>query len=122
MILGRVDDELKKILNEIFAYGLNDPRIDGMVSVTRVQTTKDLKYAKVFVSIFNSNNPKLALKAIAGASGHIRSIIASKVKIRNIPSLSFSLDEGMEYSDRMNKLFKELNITPASKESESEDE
>ena len=56
--LGRIDEELKKEISNIISYELKNPKITGLISVTKTKITPDLKYAKVYVSILNSKNIK----------------------------------------------------------------
>ena len=56
--LGRIDEELKKEISNIISYELKNPKITGLISVTKTKITQDLKYAKVYVSILNSKNIK----------------------------------------------------------------
>ena len=76
--LGRIDEELKKEISNIINYELNNPKITGMISVTRAKITPDLKYAKVYVSILNSKNVKDTLANLKKSSGFIRSEIAKE--------------------------------------------
>lgn len=112
-VAGRVDEEIKKELNQILKDELNDPRIEGIISVTRVQTAKDLSHAKAYVSIFGAKDSKITLKAINNASSHIRKLLFQRLRIRSVPNIVFYIDEGMEHSIKINKLLSTLNITPA---------
>ena len=77
--LNRIDEELKKELSHIISYELKNPKVTGLISVTDVKTTPDLKYAKVFVSILNAKNTKATLANLKKSAGFIRTQIAKKV-------------------------------------------
>ena len=106
--LGRIDEELKKEISNIINYELNNPKITGMISVTRAKTTPDLKYAKVYVSILNSKNVKDTLANLKKSSGFIRSEIAKRINLRITPELIFVLDDSMEYGAKIDQILKEI--------------
>jgi ribosome-binding factor A len=105
----RVNDEIKKELSRIFRAGLKDPRFGGMVSVVRVETSSDLKFCKVFVSILGTDEEKTgSMEAINSARGHLRSQVASAINMRQTPEFTFILDESLDHSDRINQLLDEV--------------
>ena len=106
--LGRIDEELKKEISNIINYELNNPKITGMISVTRTKITPDLKYAKVYVSILNSKNLKDTLANLKKSSGFIRTEIAKRINLRITPELIFVLDDSMEYGAKIDKILKEI--------------
>lgn len=107
--MDRVDDEIRKTLNEIIAYELKDPRLETLINVTAVNTTKDLKSAKVFVSIMDKSKAKDALVALKNASGFIRGILFEKLKIRLVPHLTFHLDESLNRGFAIENILKEMH-------------
>ena len=112
--LGRIDEEYRKEISNIISYKLKNPNVTGMISVTKVNVTNDLKFAKVYVSILNSKNIKNTLAGLKKSSGFIRSELAKKVNLRNTPELIFELDDSLEYGARMDSILKE--ILPEKKE------
>ncbi len=80
----------------------------GLISVTKVKVTNDLKYAKIFVSILNSKNIKETLAGLKKSSGFIRSELARKVNLRNTPELIFELDDSLEYGARIDSILKDI--------------
>ena len=106
--LGRIDEELKKEISNIINYELNNPKITGLISITRVKITPDLKYAKVYVSILNSKNLKDTFANIKKSSGYIRTEIANRINLRLTPELVFVLDDSMEYGARIDKILKDI--------------
>lgn len=112
--LGRIDEEYRKEISNIISYKLKNPNVTGMISVTKVNVTNDLKFAKVYVSILNSKNIKNTLAGLKKSSGFIRSELAKKVNLRNTPELIFELDDSLEYGARIDSILKE--ILPKKKE------
>lgn len=106
--MGRIDEELKKELSQIISYELKNPDATGMISVTRVKTTPDLKYAKVYVSMLNSNSKEKTIEALKKSAGYIRSQIAKRVNLRITPELVFEEDDSMEYGMKIDSILKDL--------------
>ncbi len=113
--LERINSQIQKELSLIINNKVNDARITGFVSVLRVDTTQDLKFCKAYLSIYDNDKQK-AFEAIRSAGGYIRKCLASSVKLREIPKLIFVLDEGIEYSDKINKIINSLDIKPVEDE------
>ena len=103
--MGRIDEEYRKELSQIIGFELKNSSITGMISVTKVKVTPDLKYAKVYVSIFNSKNIKETMEGLKKSSGFIRTELAKRINLRNTPELIFEIDDSMEY-----RLFKGKSI------------
>ena len=106
--LNRIDEEYKKELSSIINYKLKNPNATGLITVTKVKVTNDLKYAKVYVSILNSKNIKDTLAGLKKSSGFIRSELARKVNLRNTPELIFELDDSIEYGAKIDSILKEI--------------
>lgn len=106
--LNRINEELKKELSQIISYELKNPDATGMISVTRVKITPDLKYAKVYVSIFNSKNIKETMEGLKKSSGFIRTELAKRINLRNTPELIFEIDDSMEYGAKIDSILKEI--------------
>ena len=103
---GRINEEVKREVSNIIRNEIKDPRLTAMVSVTDVKVTKDLRYAKVFVSIFGKdeeekNNTFLALK---NASGYIRREIGQRINLRYNPQMIFQLDDSINYGMHIEQL------------------
>ena len=106
--LGRIDEEYRKEISQILSFELKNPNVTGLISVTKVKVTNDLKYAKVYVSILNSKNVKDTLAGLKKSSGYIRSELAKRVNLRNTPELIFELDDSIEYGTRIDAILKEI--------------
>lgn len=105
----RINDEIKKEVAEIIRSELKDPRIGAITSVLKVDTTNDLKFCKVYVSILGDKPKKEeVMQVLKNASGFIRKQVAMKINLRNTPEFKFELDESLEYSIRISKLIDEV--------------
>lgn len=106
----RLNSEFKKEIYEIIARRLHDPDITEMVSVLKVDVSRDLSTAKVFVSVFSKDTEKRdkTFGAIKANAKRIRFELGSVMRIRTVPELTFILDDSMEYSDKINKIFAEI--------------
>ena len=105
---GRIDEEFKKELSQLISFELKEPTVTGMVSVTRVKVTPDLKYAKVSVSILNSKDVQETISGLKKSSGFLRSELAKRINLRNTPELVFELDDSLEYGARIDKILNDL--------------
>lgn len=112
--LGRIDEELKKEVSNIISYELKNPKITGLISVTKTKITPDLKYAKVYVSILNSKNTKETFANLKKSAGYIRTEIAKRINLRITPEIIFVLDDSMEYGAKIDQILKD--IMPKEKE------
>lgn len=105
---SRISEEIKRELSNIIQNELKDPRLPKMVSVVSVDTTKDLRYAKVYISVLGSDEEKSnALKALKSAAGFIRREVGRRILIRYTPELQFELDNSIEHGVYINKLINE---------------
>ena len=107
----RLNVEFQKEIYEIISKKLKNPLITEMYSILKVDTSRDLSYAKVYVSIYSKDEEKrmTTFKAICDDSKRIRYELAHVMRARTVPELHFVLDDSMEYSDKMDKLFKKIN-------------
>ena len=109
--IDRLEEDIKYYLSRIISEKLKSPNIDGIISVTTVKVTKDQKYAKVYLSIFNAKNKSAVLEQIRRAKGYIKRELGLSLKARNIPELVFEEDDSMEYGSYMTEKIKSLNIS-----------
>ncbi len=107
---NRVAEEIKRELVAIIRSELKDPRVDGLVSVTDVEVTSDLSYAKVFISKYGSESSRQdALKGLEKAAGFIRSELSKRLKLRYMPELIFVLDDSLEYGAKIETILNNIN-------------
>lgn len=106
--LDRIDEELKKEISQVINYELNNSKIKGIISVTKVKITPDLRYAKVYISVLNSNEKGTVLTGLKESSGYIRSKIASTINLRLTPELVFVYDDSEEKANRIEDILRDL--------------
>ena len=105
---GRVQEALRQEISKIVQNEMKDPRI-GFITITRVDLTKDLRYARIYFSILGDDNAKEeSLKGIKSSIGYIRKLIAERMNLRYVPELYFKLDNSIEYSINLEKTFERI--------------
>jgi ribosome-binding factor A len=106
----RINGLLRQEISELLSRELNDPRLSGVVSITKVETSGDLRYARVFVSVLASRDDKeTVLSGISSASKFMRRELGERLSLRYIPELSFILDESLEEADHIFRLMDRLS-------------
>ncbi len=117
----RVAEEIKKEVSDILLMELKDPGLVKLTSVTDVEVSKDLNYAKIFVSIYGETKEQVdILKVLEKASGFIRTELGKRIRLRHTPELQFRLDRSLEYGEHINKVLK--NLEGAEKDSGTEEQ
>ena len=106
--LNRIDEELKKEISYVIQNELKNPNVTGLISVTKVKITPDLKYAKVYVSILNAKNTKDTMANLKKSAGFVRTEIAKRVNLRITPEIIFELDDSMEYGAKIDSILKDI--------------
>ncbi len=103
--IERVNTLIRREISELIQHQMRDPRLDEFVVVTEVDTSSDLKFAKVFVScIGGQQQEQKILGVLNSASGFLRSELAKNVTLRRTPELSFHWDNSIEHGDRILRL------------------
>ncbi|MBQ3575096.1 MAG: 30S ribosome-binding factor RbfA [Clostridia bacterium] len=102
--IDRISEEVHKAIDKIIRDELNDPRIGGTWSIVRCEVTRDLRYAKVRVSILEEERRKGMMEALRRAAGFIRRELGREVDLRYVPEVQFELDTNMEYAAKINQL------------------
>ena len=109
--IGRINEELRKELAELLR-NVKDPRVqDTMISVTHVEATPDLRYAKVYVSFLQEDRAADALKGLKSAGGYLRRELGHALQLRYTPELVWELDDSITYGAKMLKLINSLEVT-----------
>ena len=117
--IGRINEEIQKELASLLR-NLKDPRVqDTMISITHVETTPDLRYAKVYVSFLQENRAADALKGLKSAGGWLRRQLSSALQLRYTPELVWALDDSITYGAKMLELINSLEV---SKDGDSDSE
>jgi ribosome-binding factor A len=105
--MRRVNEAVREVLSEAVG-GLQDPRI-GFVTVTRVETSSDLRHARVFVSVLGSERKReRTLEGLASAHGVLQARIAGELRMKRTPQLTFEYDPSVDYGVKMSKLIDDL--------------
>lgn len=110
----RLNSLLKEVISEVIKRDVRNPHVTELVTVTRVQISKDLRYAKVFISVIGSEQDKIeTIDALNSAAGFIAVQSSHKVVMRYFPELRFKLDDSvdkhMRIEDLLNKISEERN-------------
>lgn len=107
---------LQEEVSTIIQRELKDPRL-GFASVTRVEVSPDASFARVYVSVFGSDEEQAAtMEALEHASGYIRRLLTPRLSLRTIPRLRFILDHSMEHAEEIARVLAELDIPPESED------
>lgn len=108
--LARTNDDIQRVLSELLR-NVKDPRVQqGMISVTRVETTGDLRYAKVWLSVLGMENEKEFKRGLRSASGWLRRELGGSLNLRYTPELVFEIDHSIEYGAHISRMINELGI------------
>jgi len=108
--IGRINEEIQKELSSLFR-GLKDPRVQGgMVTITHVDTTSDLRYARIYVSVLDKQQEKDVLKGLKSAAGYLRRELGAAVRLRYTPELQFVADDSIEYGARILEMLRDPNV------------
>lgn len=95
--IDRISEEVRREVDRIIREELSDPRVDGTFSVTRAEVTRDLRYAKIYVSVLEEEKRAPMMAALKSAAGFIRRELGRNIIIRYSPELSFVNDKNIEY-------------------------
>lgn len=114
----RVAEEIKREVSAIVANEVKDPRL-GMLSITDVDVSRDLSFAKIYFSLLGSEEERAnTLEGLDRAKGFIRSELAKRIRVRHIPEISFHFDPSLEYGFKMNALLRTLQSGEDGKQDE----
>ena len=107
--IGRINEELQRELAALIPT-VKDPRVTGMISVTAVDTTPDLRYAKVFVSMLDKSSAGEVVKGLKSASGYLRREIGHRLKLRYTPELVFEEDHFIDKGARILEMLRDPSV------------
>ena len=106
--INRINEEIQKELSSLLRT-VKDPRVQGtMISITRVETTPDLRYTKVYVSFLQDEKAQEAMKGLQSAGGWIRRQLGTNLKLRYSPEIVWALDDSITYGAKMLELINNL--------------
>lgn len=107
--IERVKELLKHEIDDIIRGRLKDPRVSGFITVTDVEVSRDLRHARVFVSVLGPSEKKNeVLEGLTSASGFVRSELGRRVRIKFIPEVIFELDHTLEEADKVLRLINQV--------------
>ncbi len=121
--IGRINEEIQRELaNQIRT--LKDPRVSGtgMVSITRVDTTGDLRYSRIYISVLNKDQEKDVMKGLKSASGFLRRELGAALRLRYTPELQFIADDSIQYGAHILGLINDANRKDEARETPAETE
>ena len=108
--INRINEEMQKSIAGKLR-SVKDPRVQGtMISITRVETTPDLRYTKVYVSFLQSEKAEEALKGLKSAGGYLRRELSHALNLRYTPELVWALDDSITYGAKMLELINSLEV------------
>ncbi len=108
--IGRINEEIQRELSDLLRT-LKDPRVQGtMLSVTRVDTTADLHYAKVYVSVYDKDRSREVMKGLRSSGGYLRRELASRLSLRHTPELVWEEDDSITHGARILDILASLDI------------
>jgi ribosome-binding factor A len=105
----RVAEEIRHEIGVMVAGELKDPRIEGLVTITEVRVTPDLKNARVYVSVTGSEaEQRTTIQGLTAAVGYVRHELAERLQMRRAPDIHFVLDHSEEYAQRIDELLRQV--------------
>ncbi len=108
--LNRINVEIRELISEIIQYELNDPRLDGIITVLKVEVDNELEYAQTYVSIYNSKDEEQTFQALQSCAGYIRKLLSKRLTLRTVPAIKFIRDRGNEYREKIDQILSTLDI------------
>ena len=117
--IGRINEEVQRELSSLLRE-LKDPRVSGLISITNVEVTPDLRFAKVYVSVLEADRAKDTLKGLKSAGGFMRRELGARLNLRHTPQLQFVADDSIAYGAHIYDLISKLDIPEDDDENESE--
>ena len=109
--IDRISEEVRREVDRIIREELSDPRIAGTFSVTRADVTRDLRHAKIYVSVLEDDKREGMMKALKSAAGYIRRALGQNIIIRYSPELTFVSDENIAYGVHIAKVLADAQKT-----------
>ena len=107
--IDRINEEIQRELASLIPM-VKDPRVTGMISVMAVDTTTDLRYAKVFISILDKSDEQQVMRGLTSAAGWLRRELGHRLQLRYTPELSFVLDESIDKGAHILAMLRDPNV------------
>jgi len=106
--IDRISEQVRREVDTIIREDLSDPRIKGTFTVTHADVTRDLRYAKVYISILEEENHKPVMDALQAAAGYVRYSLGKRMMIRYTPEILFVLDKNIEHGIHIASVLKQV--------------
>ena len=120
--IDRTNDDIQLVLSELLR-GIKDPRVNqGLISVVRTETTGDLRYCKVYISVYGLENEKDPKKGLKSASGWLRHELSQRLHLRYTPELIFELDNSIEHGAHISEIMNRPGFLNESVKDEKQEE
>ena len=107
--IGRINEEIQRELASLIP-NVKDPRVSGLISVTAVDTTPDLRYAKIYISVLDKSDCAQVLKGLKSASGYLRRELGHALQPRYTPELTFVRDDSIEQGAHILDMLRDPNV------------
>ena len=115
--MGRINEEIQRTLATLIPT-VKDPRVTGLISVTAVETTPDLKFAKVYISVLDKQDSAQVLKGLKSAAGYLRGELGRALQLRCTPQLTFVGDDSIDKGAHVLSLLRDPNVVKPPKDEE----
>ena len=119
--IDRISEQVRHEVDRIIREEVSDPRVGGTFSITRAEVTRDLRYAKIYVSVLEDDRREDLMKALKSAAGFIRRSLGKNMLIRYAPELQFISDQNIAYGVHIAKMLADANVTAADEQEESDE-
>lgn len=104
-----IASEFKRVLSDVIKSEIKDPRVSEMASVTHVELSRDLKYAKAYISVYDSDKlKKSTIETLTHAEHYIKNEVGARMRMRRLPQITFLLDTSIEYSSKISEMLKKV--------------
>ena len=117
--IGRINEEIQRELSDLIR-SLKDPRVQTLISITRVDTTPDLRYSKIYVSVLEEARSQDAIRGLKSAGGWLRRELGSRLQLRYTPELQWQEDDSIVHGAHILDILSKLDI-PEDTEDETAD-
>ena len=115
--IGRINEEIQRELSSLFRT-LKDQ--SGMVTITHVDTTSDLRYSRIYVSVLEKSLEKDVIRGLKSAAGYLRRELGANMSLRYTPELQFIADDSIEYGAHILEMLRDVRVVkPANPENET---
>ena len=119
--IDRISEQVRHEVDRIIREEVSDPRVAGTFSITRAEVTRDLRYAKIYVSVLEDDKREDLMKALKSAAGFIRRSLGKNMLIRYAPEMQFISDQNIAYGVHIAKMLADAQASASDDEQETEE-